>query len=158
MKNWIITLALLVWFAVCVAAAHAAGTCAVATGWPKRAVLHGAGTSVIEYKVDCTADASDGSYPALTIGDVGGCLKEMHFLPGTVTVPTNLMDVTLARGGIDLLGGNGADLSTSANSIVLPYDHDSNINIPCFAGDLVLTHTNNSVNSATLTEYIMLVP
>lgn len=128
-----------------------AGTCTV--GEAVRGILHGAGTTVIQVQVDCVADASDGSFPNTSIPNVGGNLRAVYVIPGTVTVPTTAFDLTVELGttGYDLLGGQGADLSSSEDSAITP-SLGTDIYAPApFAGDITQVLSGNSVNSATLT-------
>ncbi len=148
---------LLMGLALTATGAHAAGTCT--EGGQIRAILHGSGASVVQTQVDCVADAADGSFPDTAITNVGGNLRAVYFIPGAVTVPTNAMDMTVELGttGFDLLGGSGADLSTSANSALTPDLGPVYAPAP-FAGNLNVTLSNNSVNSATLTYILIFEP
>lgn len=135
--------------------ANAAGTCTVSG--PSYGNFEGIRTSVALIRVDCTADAADQSYPDTTIERVGGYLIAVYFIPGTVTVPTNLMDMTVELGstGFDLMGGAAADLVTSANATITPLVGE--VSAPAgFSGDLIVKLANNSVNSATLTYWLMI--
>jgi hypothetical protein len=52
---------------------------------------------------------------------VSGVLLAVEFIPDAVAAPTDLYDVTLTdEQGIDVLAGQGADLSTANKSIVCP--------------------------------------
>ena len=128
-----------------------AGECTVND--PIRGILHGAGTTVIQIQVDCVGDASTGSFPDTVIPGVGGNLRAVYVVPGTTTVPTNELDLTVELGdtGYDLLGGQGADLSTSENSPITPC-LGTDIYAPApFAGTITQKISGNYVASATLT-------
>jgi hypothetical protein len=98
------------------------------------------------------ASASDGTFSNYTIPRgvgkwlKGGCLYEAKTIPGTVA-PTDLYDITVLNGTIDMAGGQLANRSTSA-------EQDVRITtILCIEGQgttpPVITISNNSVHSAT---------
>lgn len=120
-----------------------------------RGVLHGAGTSVIKRKIEFVADASDGSFPAAVLSDVGGYLLGVYVTHGT-TAPTTAYDLTIKMDGIDLLGGAGADIASAADAIITPKNTLGDANLPAFAGDLTVALTGNSVNDAEVDVYVML--
>ena len=99
----------------------------------------------------CTADASDGSFPATTLtvlprNDKGGRLLQMITDPGA-TAPQDNYDITLTNGGADMLLGGGANRDTANTEIAFI---ESNGAHPVYAGTdtLVLNVTGNNVNSA----------
>jgi hypothetical protein len=160
MKRILLTV-LFCWLPVSV---FAAGTCTV--GQPKRAELVNYPSTLVQIKVECTGDSSDGSFPEVIIDGVGGHLMSVYFDPGSTT-PTTAMDMTveltnLVEGSpvttdIDLLGGAGANIDTSADALITPLV--GAVSVPVgFYGDLNVTLTGNSVNSATLTYYLIFVP
>ena len=100
----------------------------------------------------CTADASDGSFPATTLtvlprNGTGGRLLQMITNPGT-TAPQDNYDITLTSEGADMLLGGGANRDTANTEIAFV---ESNGAHPVYAGTdtLVLNVTGNNVNSAT---------
>lgn len=150
MKRILITLLTILLFA---GLSHAAGTCTDPSMFLGH--LDGPKTSNVRVQVDCTADAADGSYPDTTIGNVGGYLMSVDFDPGTVTVPTTGIDMTVELGstGIDLLGGAGADIVTSADALITPLV--GAVSAPkSFTGNLIVKFSGNTENSATLTYYL----
>jgi len=99
----------------------------------------------------CTADASDGSFPATTLtvlpnNGKGGRLLQMITDPGA-TAPQDNYDITLTNGGADMLLGGGANRDTANTEIAFI---ESNGAHPVYAGTdtLVLNVTGNNVNSA----------
>lgn len=158
MKKLLLTILILLF----AGSSYGAGTCIV--NGPIRGDMLGGKTSNYVIRVDCTADSSDGSYPetpigrgndTYPIGNIGGYLMSVTFDPGTGTVPLTGMDMTLEFGAtnIDLLGGAGANLVTSADALITPLVGEVSAPVG-FTGDLLLSLTNNNVNSATLTIYI----
>lgn len=97
----------------------------------------------------CTADASDGSYPATATRDINGFVYLVETDPGA-TAPTDNYDITLTNeAGIDIMNGELVDRDTANSESAVP-EVDS---LPCsyfVDGTLTLTITNNSVNSATV--------
>jgi hypothetical protein len=90
----------------------------------------------------CTADASNGSFPATALPVLEGVIVGLYTNPGS-PAPTDNYDITLVDGdGVDRLGGLGADRDTSTSERVA-------LAIPVDSSDsLTLTPTGNSVNSA----------
>ena len=103
----------------------------------------------------CTADSSDGSYPATALTGVpnngrGGRLLQIATDPGA-TAPQANYDIALTEGGgADLLLGVGANRHTSNSEVAII---ESNGAHPVYAGTdtLTLALTNNNVNSALVT-------
>ena len=103
----------------------------------------------------CTADDSDGSYPATALsniphGEIGGRLLQIATDPGS-TAPQSNYDVTVTEaGGADLLLGVGANRHTSSSEVAVV---ESNGAYAVYAGTdtLTLNITNNNVNSAGIT-------
>jgi len=102
----------------------------------------------------CTADASDGSFPATALTGVpnnekGGRLLQIATDPGA-TAPQANYDIALTEGGgADLLLGVGANRHTSNSEVAII---ESNGAHAVYAGTdtLTLALTNNNVNSATV--------
>jgi len=100
----------------------------------------------------CTADSSDGSFPAtaLTViprGGKGGRLLQIATDPGS-TAPQANYDITLTEsGGSDLLLGVAANRHTSNSEVAIIESNGAN---SVYAGTdtLTLNITNNNVNSA----------
>ena len=103
----------------------------------------------------CTADASDGSFPATALTGVpnnekGGRLLQIATDPGA-TAPQANYDIALTEGGgADLLLGVGANRHTSNSEVAII---ESNGAHAVYAGTdtLTLALTNNNVNSALVT-------
>ena len=103
----------------------------------------------------CTADDSDGSYPATALsniphGEIGGRLLQIATDPGS-TAPQANYDITVTEaGGADLLLGVGANRHTSSSEVGII---ESNGASAVYAGTdtLTLNITNNNVNSAGIT-------
>jgi len=96
-----------------------------------------------------TADSTDGSFTAEESDwEILGWIVAVETNPGA-TAPTADYDITLtSEEGTDLLGGAGADRSTSANEITFPYVNSVYQPVPVY-GTITLNITNNSENSAT---------
>ena len=102
------------------------------------------------------ASSTDGSVtntsssPGWPYGDMHkGCIWKVITDPGT-PIPTDLYDITLVdSNGIDLMGGQLADLSNSTSAQNIPKVSDASI-FGCNPVTGAFTHqlTNNSVNSA----------
>ena len=103
----------------------------------------------------CTADSSDGSYPATALsniphGEIGGRLLQIATDPGS-TAPQANYDITVTEaGGADLLLGVGANRHTSSSEVAII---ESNGASAVYAGTdtLTLNIANNNVNSAGIT-------
>ena len=102
-------------------------------------------TSIV---VDFTADASDASFPNDESYRIDGFITNAYFVPGA-TAPTTGFDVTVEWLGVDLLGGAGADIVTSANALISPANTAGDIQYAGFVGNITPKAINNSVNSAT---------
>lgn len=117
----------------------------------------------------CTGDASNGSYPATVLNtlavdsngssyDIRGLkLYSVKAYPGG-TAPTDATDATITdEFGIDLLGGKGANLIDATSKTWIPAG-PANYAFPALiTGNITLTITNNSVNSAVTTIVLELV-
>ena len=103
----------------------------------------------------CTADSSDGSYPATALTNiphngVGGRLLQIATDPGS-TAPQANYDIALTEGGgADLLLGVGANRHTSSSEVAVI---ESNGAHGVYAGTdtLTIAISNNNVNSAGIT-------
>ena len=98
----------------------------------------------------CTADSSDGSYPATTVtaADVKGSLLQIVTDPSGDTAPQDNYDITVTEsGGADMLLGVGANRDTANTEVAVL---NSNGAYPVYAGTdtLILNISGNSVNSA----------
>jgi hypothetical protein len=108
--------------------------------------------------IDCTADASDGSFPDTVLsnpdadasGVMHGWLLAMDTNPGA-TGPTADYDIKIENAeGVDILGGAGADRHTSNSERAYPLSGTAVVAAPVDRHDkLTLKITNNSENSAT---------
>ena len=101
----------------------------------------------------CTADASDGSYPATALTGIpndakGGRILQIITDPDGDTAPQDNYDITLTdSGGADLLLGGGANRDTANTEVAVINTNGAH---PVYAGTdtLTLNITNNNVNSA----------
>ena len=101
----------------------------------------------------CTADASDGSYPATAMtAKIEGRLIQLITDPGS-TAPTDNYDITLVDGnGLDVLQGVGANRDTATTEAAAIVFSGTSVHPVVDESDtLTLTITNNAVNSATIT-------
>ena len=112
------------------------------------------GTDRMWRQYTATADASTGSLPALTVtGFHDFALFTVETWPGAPS-PTDATDFTLSDAvtGEDLMGGtgtNGIDATTPIS--LIPYSTGMDVYYtPLIKGNLTLTVTNNSVNSAII--------
>ncbi len=155
MKKVLLAIAIVLLFAT---DGFSVGTCTV--GDPQRTKLINGNATAVMISVSCTADAAAATFPESTISNVGGFLMAVYFDPGA-TAPTNLMDMTVELGAtnFDLMGGAAANITTSANANAIITPLVGAVSAPAgFAGDLTVTLTGNSVNSATLTYYLIIAP
>ena len=89
---------------------------------------------------------------------IGWFLHKIIVNPGT-TAPTAATDLTITDSdGIDYLDGNGTDLIHNIDSKQSYPAIDGVPSLQPITSDLVLTITNNAVNSATLTVKLFFVP
>ena len=101
----------------------------------------------------CTADSSDGSYPATALTNiphngVGGRLLQIASDPSGDTAPQANYDIAITEGGgADLLLGVGANRHTSSSEVAVI---ESNGTHAVYSGTdtLTIAITNNNVNSA----------
>ena len=96
----------------------------------------------------CTADSSDGSYPATTIStNIKGRLLQIVTDPQS-TAPQDNYDITVTDSvGADLLLGVGANRDTSNTEIAIVESNGAH-SVVAETDTLTLTITNNNVNSA----------
>ena len=96
----------------------------------------------------CTADSSDGSYPATTVStDIKGRLLQIVTDPQS-TAPQDNYDITVTDSvGADLLLGVGANRDTSNTEIAIVESNGAH-SVVAETDTLTLTITNNNVNSA----------
>ena len=113
------------------------------------------GTERMWRQYTCTADASNGSFPVLTVvGFQDYHLFTIETWPGDPS-PTDATDFTLiddATIGEDLLGGTGTDaIDATTKKTLIPYSSTMDLfYTPLIKGDITITVTNNSVNSAII--------
>jgi len=118
-------------------------------------------TGLSKITFTCTADASDGSFPATatnaanTAFITGKYLLKATTNPGA-TAPTDNYDITLTDAdGVDLMGGTLANRDTANSEEALPYIGGLAYGPQPITGALTHTPTGNSVNSAiSVTTYI----
>ena len=96
----------------------------------------------------CTADSSDGSYPATTVStDIKGRLLQIVTDPQS-TAPQDNYDITVTDSvGADLLLGVGANRDTSNTEVAIVESNGAH-SVVAETDTLTLTITNNNVNSA----------
>jgi hypothetical protein len=109
--------------------------------------------SVIDVVLTCTADASDGSFPATALTEkISGNLIHMITNPGS-TAPQSNYDITLPedKGSIDALQGTGANRHASNSELAVVVYSGTSLH-PVVSQDDTLTFTiaNNNVNSAVV--------
>ena len=97
----------------------------------------------------CTADSSNGSYPATTIStNIKGRLLQIVTNPDGDTAPQDNYDITITEsGGADMLLGVGANRDT-ANTEVAIVESNGAQSIVAETDSLTLNIANNNVNSA----------
>ena len=98
----------------------------------------------------CTADSSDGSFPATTVtaADIKGSLLQIVTDPSGDTAPQDNYDITLTEsGGADLLLGVGANRDTADTEVAIVQSSGAR-SVVAETDTLTLTITNNNVNSA----------
>jgi len=103
----------------------------------------------------CTADSSDGSFPATALTNiphngVGGRLLQIACDPGSTAPQANYDIAVTESGGADLLLGVGANRHTSNSEVAVI---ESNGASAVYAGTdtLTIAITGNNVNSAGIT-------
>ena len=96
----------------------------------------------------CTADSSDGSYPATTVSaNIKGRLLQIVTDPQS-TAPQDNYDITVTDSvGTDLLLGVGANRDTSNTEVAIVESNGAH-SVVAETDTLTLTITNNNVNSA----------
>ena len=78
------------------------------------------GTDVVKHTFDWVSDGSGNATLPSRLA-VSGEIQRVVFVPSATAAPTSLYDVTLTDAdGIDVLAGQGANLSASAASSVCP--------------------------------------
>ena len=103
----------------------------------------------------CTADSSDGSYPATALTGIprdarGGRLLQIMTDPSGDTAPQDNYDITVTDSvGADLLLGVGANRDTANTEVAIIATNGAH---SVYAGTdtLTLNITNNNVNSAVI--------
>ena len=114
------------------------------------------------YIVTMSLTASGGTFGSLAINNdnadamtllTGYWLSHVKVIPGT-TGPTDDSDLTLTFNGMDILGGNGANIVDNAtNGYCVPFGSNTDAQYPMSGSDDVLTVniTNNLVATASVT-------
>lgn len=104
---------------------------------------------LIRLDVNYVADDSTGAIPDVTTDSFAGLIVGVTHNPGA-TAPTTLMDVVATdSNGIDVLCGAGANIVTTANMTRVPYPDSTSYGPFPFVGQLTVSMSGNSVNSAT---------
>jgi len=121
-------------------------------------------TTTRELIFTCTADSAAATYPATSTGTktnsthnrtftehiTGWFLQKIIVDPGA-TAPTVNSDLTITDShGIDILDGNGTDLIHNTTSKQSYFMIAGVTSLQPILGDLTVTITNNSVNSAII--------
>lgn len=104
--------------------------------------------------VSFTADSADGSVPDTTVA-LDGYLVKIVTNPGA-TAPTDNWDFVINdAGGVDVLGGAGANRDTTNTEQIYPTISGATVPVWC-EGSHTLAISGNSVNSAvgTITIYV----
>jgi len=118
-------------------------------------VAHTKTGQVRRITITATADASNGSYPAIPVPGIDGRLIQVATNPGS-PAPTANWDLALNdEDGFDLTGGNGQNRHTTNTEQVALDKYISNDE------GLSLVITGNSVNSAVIVirlKYVSLLP
>lgn len=119
--------------------------------------------NVREIIFHCIADAADGSVPDTEFDNEvyksaqGFFLDSVEIVPGA-TGPTADSDLVVEdEHGLDILGGNGADLIENATVAATIPKVDSQVKRVPIRGKLTSKVTNNSVNSAVFDIIFVLV-
>ena len=114
------------------------------------------------YIVTMSLTASGGTFSSLAINNdntnamtllTGYWLSHVKVIPGA-TGPTDNSDLTLTVNGVDILGGNGANIVDNAtNGYCVPFGSNTDAQYPMSGSDDVLTAniTNNLVATASVT-------
>jgi hypothetical protein len=114
------------------------------------------------YIVTMSLTASGGTFSSLAINNdnanamtllTGYWLSHVKVIPGA-TGPTDDSDLTLTFNGVDILGGNGANIVDNAtNGYCVPFGSNTDAQYPMSGSDDVLTVniTNNLVATASVT-------
>ena len=134
---------------------HAAGsscTASTAVG----AVLQGKLTGIHTIAVSCTADDTDGSFPADTsLTNVGGCLMSVYINPGATAPQDGAFDFAVkadidadGTADVDILDGAGTNLTTTADITITPLVGGAYVPA-CFSGNLIVVPSGSNVNDAT---------
>ena len=107
----------------------------------------------------CTADATDGTFPATALSSFAGRLVAFQTNPGA-TAPQSNYDVTLPDAdGLDRLQGVGANRHTTSSEAVPVVFSGTAIHPPVAYGEtLTLTLSGNNVNSAVTVVSLYFVP
>ena len=97
----------------------------------------------------CTADSSDGSYPATTIStNIKGRLLQIVTDPDGDTAPQDNYDITITdSGGADMLLGVAANRDTANTEVAIVESYGAH-SVVAETDSLTLNITNNNVNSA----------
>jgi hypothetical protein len=104
----------------------------------------------------CTADASNGSWPAVALSQshidrlTGFYLYKLIINPGA-TPPTDNWDFTITDSdGIDILGGSGSNMHTTNSAMIAPKLNSSTYFAQPIYGALNLNISGNIVHSAVI--------
>lgn len=114
------------------------------------------------YLVSLSLTASGGTFSSIAINNdnanaltllTGYWLSHVKVIPGS-TGPTDDSDLTITVNGVDILGGNGANIVDNAtNGYCVPFGSNTDAQYPMSGSDDVLTVniSNNLVATASVT-------
>jgi hypothetical protein len=106
----------------------------------------------VRYVLAWTSDAS-GNVSGIPAPTMNGTICKVEFVPGSGgNAPTDQYDVTLTDiAGVDVLGGQGANLSNAAASAVVPgvpfKDGTTISTAPCVISDPLTLNVTNAGNA-----------
>lgn len=115
---------------------------------------------VRKFSINWTSDAS-GDVSGTQTAYLSGVIARVAFVPGSGgSAPTNLYDVTLLdESGLDVLAGQGANLTTSASAVVpgVPLKDGTTTSVhPCHIDDKLELRVANAGNAKSGTVILYL--
>jgi hypothetical protein len=107
-------------------------------------------SGVLRVAIAWTSDSSGNA--SATTDPISGTLCKVEFVPGTSgNAPTTAYDITLTDvGGVDVLAGQGANLTLSPTSVVpgVPFtDGTTTSTAPCVVSDALALAVSNAGNT-----------
>lgn len=109
------------------------------------------GSDVVKHTFAWTS-AADGTATVASGLAVSGQVQRVVFIPSATAAPTDLYDVTLTDAdSMDILAGQGANLSTSTSSSVcpgIPFDDGTTTSVaPCVVDSILTLNVTNAGDS-----------